>query len=98
MPQPIIPISMLGRGMYFDRNSEVAGSIRFDGITLPGNGSRMICGLEGLTGLVESNEGLAWALNGLNMDAPLMLKSPMISSSVGTVAIIVSAFVCRRPS
>jgi hypothetical protein len=37
----------------------------FEGMTLPGKGSRMICGFEGLTGFVGSKFGFWCALKGL---------------------------------
>ena len=50
------------------------------GMTLPGNGSRLICGLSGLTGFVGSKLGLGLELKGLKIVPPLLLKLPLISS------------------
>src|SRR4029450_12660962 len=68
--------SELGRGTYLSSMVKAAGLRRLCGITLFGNGSRKICGLVRLIGLLGSYSGFGRELNGLKMLTPASLKSP----------------------
>jgi len=64
MPPMAIPGAMFGRGTLL-RTLTATGFSKSTGIMFPGNGSRIVLGLLGLTGREGSKRGLGCALNGL---------------------------------
>src|SRR5260370_15490201 len=85
------PPMAFGMGEYRLRNAVATGLRRFRGIWLFGNASRMLGGFVALTGFDEPKDGLTRVEFGSKIPAPLWLKSPRMSSVVGTVSIAVSA-------